>query len=200
MTDAKTIATYDAKAADYANLVKSDAPDASLRAFMGSLHPGARVLDLGCGPGTASAHMRDAGLVPDPVDASPNMIKIASETFGLYARVATFDDITGSAVYDGVWANFSLLHAERSDLPKHLRNIADALIAGGIFHIGMKTGTGMERDAIDRRYTYVTVTELRKLLTDAGFVVTHTKTGEERGMAGTMDPFVIMRATKAGDA
>ncbi|HEV8034015.1 class I SAM-dependent methyltransferase, partial [Yoonia sp.] len=111
MADARTIATYDAKAADYALMVTSDTPDASLQAFIDLIPHGGRVLDLGCGPGTASAHMRAAGLLPDPVDASQGMIKIARNTFGLPARLGEFDDIDGDEIYDGIWANFSLLHA-----------------------------------------------------------------------------------------
>lgn len=198
MTDEDTIATYNAKAADYADLVSTDAPDSTLQAFIDLMPKGGRVLDLGCGPGAASAHMRDAGLVPDPVDASQGMIDIAIEKFGLDARLGTFEDIAGEAIYAGVWANFSLLHADRADLPRYLRVLHRATKPGGTLHIGMKTGAGMERDAINRRYTYVTVDELAGLITDAGYTVSDTKEGIERGMAGTMDPFVIMRGVKDG--
>lgn len=197
MADARTIATYDAKAADYADLVASDAPDKTLQSFIDLMPPGGHVLDLGCGPGAASAHMRDAGLVPDPVDASTGMITLAKDKFALDARLASFDDITGDAVYDGVWANFSLLHAPREDLSRHLKALSKATKHGGIIHIGMKTGVGVERDAINRLYTYVTVEELKTLLDKAGYEVTSVKEGKEAGMAGTIDPFVIMRAKKA---
>ncbi|MEO0905729.1 MAG: class I SAM-dependent methyltransferase, partial [Pseudomonadota bacterium] len=197
MVDARTIATYDKKAGDYADLVATDQPDASLAAFIALIPAGGTVLDLGCGPGTASAHMRAAGLKPHPMDASPGMIKIAKETFNLDAKLATFDDIDGTAIYDGVWANFSLLHAPRADLPRYLTMLFDALKPGGVFHIGMKTGTGAKRDGIDRLYTFVTVRELTTLLVTAGFEVTHTQEGREAGMAGTIDPFVIMRGKKA---
>ncbi len=196
MTDRKTIATYDAKAADYAQLVGTDAPDASLQAFIDLMPRGAKVLDLGCGPATASAHMRNAGLVPDPVDASQGMIDQANNTYDINARLATFDDIDGVAIYDGVWANFSLLHAPRDTLPLHFAALHRALRPAGIIHVGMKTGVGTDRDAIDRLYTYVTVNELSNLLSDAGFDVTFTKEGKEKGMAGTMDPFVLMRGRK----
>ncbi|MCK0096896.1 class I SAM-dependent methyltransferase [Yoonia sp. F2084L] len=198
MADKETIATYNAKAADYANLVASDAPDTSLQSFIDLMPKGGRVLDLGCGPGAASAHMRDAGLVPDPVDASEGMINIATEKFGLDARLGTFEDISGESIYAGVWANFSLLHAAREDLPRYVQMLHRATQPNGILHIGMKTGEGTDRDAINRRYTYVTVDELKRLITDAGFTVSYTKEGVERGMAGTMDPFVIMRGVKSG--
>lgn len=200
MPDKKTIATYDAKAADYVKLTGTDAPDTTLQAFIDLMPKGARVLDLGCGPATASAHMRDAGLRPDPVDASQGMVDLANQTHDIGARLVTFDDIDAEAMYAGVWANFSLLHAPREDLPRHFKAIYRALLPQGVLHIGMKTGEGGARDAIDRLYTYVTVTELRDLLEAVGFTITFTKQGAERGLAGTMDDFVIMRAQKDKNA
>jgi SAM-dependent methyltransferase len=196
MADARTIATYNAKAADYAQMVSSEAPDTSLQTFIDLMPKGGHVLDLGCGPGTASAHMRAAGLVPDPVDASEGMIAIAKDKFGLAARLATFADITGSDIYDGIWANFSLLHAAPDDLPRHFNALGKATKPGGTIHVGMKTGTGVARDKINRLYTYVTVEELSTLLTSAGYHVTYTKEGQEAGLAGTVDPFVIMRGQR----
>ncbi|MDO6591315.1 methyltransferase type 11 [Loktanella sp. D2R18] len=196
MPDKDTIATYNAKAADYAKMTNTARPDADLQAFIDTMPKGAHILDLGCGPATASAHMRDAGLVPDPVDAAQGMVDCANQTHHIGARLMAFDDIDMIATYDGVWANFSLLHTPETDLPRHIRAIAVALRDGGIFHIGMKVGAGEKRDQIDRLYTYVTVDGLHALLTDAGFDVIATKQGQEVGMAGTNDPFVIMRARK----
>ena len=126
------------------------------------------------------------------------MIALANETHEIGARLGTFDDIDAEDFYDGIWANFSLLHAPRADLPRHLAALYRALKPGGIFHIGMKTGEGSARDGIDRLYTYVTIAELDALLATAGFEIVDTREGTERGLAGTIDPFVIMRARKRG--
>lgn len=194
MTDKRTIAVYDAKAVDYAKLTLADrSPD--MRRFIEALPAGARVLDLGCGPAAASAHLRDAGMIPDPMDASTAMVALANETYAIGARLGTFEDIAGS--YGGVWANFSLLHATAEDLPRYIQMIANTLPKGGAFHIGMKTGSGTARDALDRRYTYVTVDSLQDLLTNAGFVVTNTRTGVDKALAGTDDPYVICLSQKA---
>ncbi|MGC1487622.1 MAG: class I SAM-dependent methyltransferase [Albidovulum sp.] len=192
--DPRTIAVYDAKAADYADRFGSDAPDRHLQKLIATLPKGARVLDLGCGPAQASAFMRAAGLDPDPVDASPAMIAIANDRHDIGARLATFDDIDAVDEYDAIWANFSLLHADRADLPRYLSALRRALKPGGFFHIGMKTGTGAARDGVDRLYTYVTFAELYGLLSAAGFSVTETHEGVEVGLAGTTDPYVIMSA------
>ena len=192
MTDARTIAFYDGAAAAYDDFVARETPDADLTTFMTLLPEGARVLDLGCGPARASAHMRAAGFLPDPVDASEGMVALANETHAIGARVMTFDDLDVAAAYDAVWANFSLLHAPRADLPRHLAAIARALRPGGVLHIGMKTGAGDLRDRIDRFYTLVSVEELHSLLRDAGFTILSHREGAERGCAGTMDPYVIV--------
>lgn len=193
-TDSRTIGVYDARARDYAARFASAQPDRHLRAFIEALPKGARVLDLGCGPGHASAHMRAAGLRPDPVDASAAMVRLAIERHRLPARLASFDDIDDVAAYDGVWANFSLLHAPRRDLPRHLAALHRALKPGGLLHLGMKTGSGERRDGLGRFYSYYAVAELAALLGAAGFAVVAQEEGRERGLAGTEDPFVILHA------
>ncbi len=191
--DQKTIATYDAKAQDYASKFDSGAkPGTHLSRFMAALPKGGDVLDLGCGPGGSAGHLHRAGYVVDAIDASQEMVRLARETQGVNARQATFDDVTEVAVYDGVWANFSLLHAAREDMPRHLAAIARSLRDGGHFHIGMKTGDGMKRDHLDRRYTYYTEADLTNLIRAAGFEILATDRGHEIGLAGTDDWWVVI--------
>lgn len=196
MPDEKTITFYDTAAERYANLTDTGTPSENLTAFMALLPKGGSVLDLGCGPARSSVHMREAGFKPDPVDASTGMIELANKTHNIGARFATFNDIDMVDAYDGVWANFSLLHAPLGDLPRYLLAIFKALHSKGVFHIAMKVGAGAERDKIDRLYSYVSVSELRGLLKDAGFEVLDVVEGHEVGCAGTNDPFVVMRARK----
>ena len=184
MTDRETIAVYDARAGDYAKLETFDTPSATLAAFIAALPTGARVLDLGCGPGTSARHMVRAGCVVDALDASAEMIGLASAIDGVTARQASFDDISGTAIYDGVWANFSLLHAPRADMPRHLSAIHTALKPGGLFHIAVKEGTGAHRDSINRLYTYYTEAELTDLLQAAGFSVGPYRRGRDKGLSG----------------
>lgn len=200
MVDDRTIAFYDTASFDYAEKFAHSEPDAQLRAFMALLPESGVVLDLGCGPAFASAHMRSAGFTCDPVDASAGMVKTANDLHDIGARQLTFDELDMTAAYDGVWANFSLLHAERADLPRYLSAIAKALRPSGVLHIGLKTGYGSARDGIDRLYTYVSVPELEQLLATAGLTIIGIDLGESKGMAGTVDPWVVMRARKPGDA
>ena len=138
--------------------------------------------------------MAAAGLRPDPVDAAPAMVA-AARARGLPARRATFED-WGTGPYEGVWANFSLLHAPREDLPGHLSRLAGALVPGGVLALGMKTGEGAARDGLGRLYTYVGEAELAGWLTAAGLAIAETRTGSEEGLAGTEDPFILILARK----
>lgn len=194
--DAKTLAVYNEKAAEYASVFDNGGKaGAHLLRFMGALPAGGRVLDLGCGPGGSSYLMMQDGFDVDAVDASTEMVKFASAK-GVAARVATFDDIEGVDLYDGVWANFSLLHAPREKLPAHLTALVRALRVGGVFHIGMKTGTGTKRDHLDRKYTFVTEDELRALFDAAGLDIVAQDTGHEVGLAGTDDWWIVLMAVK----
>jgi SAM-dependent methyltransferase len=192
--DKETLAVYQSRAGDYAKMVETDSPFPALDAFISAIPKGGFVLDLGCGTGSASARMQAAGLIVDAVDASPAMIEQAQTLHGLKVRLATFDEITDAQVYDGVWANFSLLHAPKSAFPRHLAALHRALKSGGTLHLGLKTGTGEIRDRIGRFYALYTETELNALMTAAGFNVTHRSFGEDVGLDGSSSPWIIMTA------
>ncbi len=195
MSDKETIAVYDAKASEYAGLVEREAKaDPYLEGFLTACHPGGRLLDLGCGPGVAAGQMAATGFTVDATDASAEMVALAARQPGVTAWQATFNEITGDALYDGIWANFSLLHAARADMPRHLGALHKALRPNGVFHIGLKLGDGSKRDGIGRQYTYYTETELETVLTDAGFTPTFRDFGTSRGLDGVMADWIVMRA------
>ncbi|GHG86117.1 class I SAM-dependent methyltransferase [Pseudodonghicola xiamenensis] len=186
MSDPETIAVYDRRAADYAaRNERYVRRDPQLAAFIAACPPGGRVLDLGCGPGTSSARMAEAGLRVDATDASAEMIALAARAPGVTARQATFDQIEGTDIYDGIWAGFCLLHAPRSDFPRHLTALRQALKPGGQFAIGMKLGEGEARDQIGRHYTYYTHEALMDHLSTAGFTPASETREQGKGLDGS---------------
>ena len=194
MADQKTIDVYNAKAADYAGKFSRTKPDRDLRNFIDSIPKGGLVLDLGCGPGNSAAMMQAAGLIPEAMDASAEMVELARTKYGLNVTHATFDDLNATAHYDGVWANFSLLHAAKSDMPRHLSAIHTALKPGGHFHIGMKLGAGEKRDTMDRMYTFYEDAELKSMIQTAGFTIRGSRKDAMTGLAGPVEPFIIITA------
>ena len=197
MTDKETLAVYDARAREYAdNFCTDQDADPQLQSFLDALPNGADLLDLGCGPGRSAAIMAAAGHKVMATDASAEMVKLAGEHPGVTAHQARFDDLDGHEIYDGIWANFSLLHADRADLPGLITTIASALRSKGVFHIGMKTGAGASRDPIGRLYTYVTEEELLDWLSGNQLTVFARWSGSATGLAGTDDPYIILQARK----
>ena len=195
MTDKETLRVYDAKAAEYAKLIKRENnDDPHLDRFINKLPTGGRVLDLGCGPGISAACMANAGLQVDAIDGSAEMIEMATQHQGVTAWQATFDEITGTNIYDGIWANFCLLHASKEAVPQHLAALVTALKPGGAFHIAMKLGSGSQRDTIGRMYSYYSEPELTNLLVAAGLTVAETAHGRTVGLDGTKADWIVMTA------
>ena len=193
MSDQGTIDAYDARAASYAALDINEAQTESLRAFLACLPAGGTILDLGCGPGLQAKAMQDAGFAVIGLDATPAFVT-AAQSVGIDARLGTFDDVTETEAYDGIWASFSLLHAPRADFPRHLTALAKALRPGGYLYLGMKLGAGEGRDALGRFYSYYSEAELRTALEGLGLTVSDVTTGTGAGLAGTTDPFILITA------
>lgn len=81
--------------------------------------PGARIVDLGCGPGTDARLLQTLGCAVHGVDLSPGMIEVARAR-GVDAEVASLDAFPGS--FDGALSNFGALNC----LPT-LRPLGDRL-------------------------------------------------------------------------
>ncbi|MEP5729064.1 MAG: class I SAM-dependent methyltransferase [Sulfitobacter sp.] len=195
MTDKETLDVYAQKVGDYEAMAqKSGARNPLLTTFLEALPAQAHVLDLGCGPGHFAAEIAAQGHQVTATDAVREMVARAAQHAGVNAKVATFDEIAGTDLYDGIWANFSLLHAARDAMPKHLSALYTAIKPGGVFHIALKSGQASKRDALGRFYTYYTDEELTGLVTDAGFSVTEHAQGREVGLDGTAADWIALRA------
>lgn len=195
--DEQTIAVYDSGASDYARRFEQYVTDDPAFARFCKLLPvGGHVLDFGCGPGQYAATFAKAGFKVTATDASSEMVKLALQHGTFAVEQATFADLDAKAVYDGVWANFSLLHAPRADFSGHLKQIARALKQGGIVHLGMKTGEGEQRDRLGRRYCFYSALELHDLLSRTGVAVIGENDGQSAGFAGTVDPWIALTGRK----
>lgn len=193
--DTETLRVYAEQAQTYAQRFASTEPSDSLRRFMDALPADARVLDLGCGPGQAAAWMQDAGFTVTATDASPEMVALARAR-GVTAHVARFADLVDVAAFDGIWANFCLLHAPRADFTAHLTAIARALTTRGWLHLGLKTGTGEGRDRLGRFYTYHQPADVTAALASLGLRVQSLHEFSESGLAGPVEPGFVILARK----
>lgn len=194
--DKKTIAYYDSSAQVYLDKTSRKKPDSDLRSFIAATPPGGDVLDFGCGPGNSAAMMRAAGLTVHASDGSLEMVRIAAKYFGINAVHADFNELDDIKKYNSIWANFSLLHAPRSEMPSNLSRIFTALKPSGYLHLGLKIGNGEKRDKLGRNYTFYQPNELSSLLISAGFSL-HSQRIDTNGtisMTGALEPFMIVTA------
>ena len=194
--DTETIKYYDKSAESYLDKVCNTYPDSDLLSFINSIKSGGTVLDLGCGPGNSSAMMQSAGLNVQASDCSQKMVDIAKNKFNVDAIKAEFKELSEINLYDGVWANFSLLHAPRSEMLSNLKKINRSLKKKGYLHIGLKIGNGEKRDTLGRQYTYYQPKELKSLLISAGFTINTIRLDMDGAisMTGLIEPFMIVTA------
>ena len=117
---------------------------AALAAFAEVAGPLGPVLDVGCGPGTITAHLAALGLDVRGVDLSPRMVEHARRLHpGLRFDVAsaTALDVAPSSL-GGVLGWWSLFNLPRDVLPEVLAAYARALVPGGQALIGTHVGDG----------------------------------------------------------
>ena len=175
-----TSATYDQIAGDYAARSPGAAPEtlATIRErFAALLAPGARVLDVGCGPGWEAARLRALGLRTYGLDRSRGMLAEARDlgvplVLGDMRALPISDGALG-----GLWACASFLHIPKRDGPAVLHEFRRALRPGGALYIGVKEGSGerwIEHSAGRQRFfAFYQADELDALLAAHGFTVAH---------------------------
>lgn len=109
-------------------------------AFRSNVSPGARVVDLGCGPGCDAEYLARRGYVVTAIDWSPAMVDQARERVrdaGLDDRVDVRHlaihqlDRLAPAVFDAAYSSFGPLNCV-SDLAAAARIIASRIRPGGV--------------------------------------------------------------------
>jgi SAM-dependent methyltransferase len=142
-------ASYDRVAGRYVQLGMGDLASwpwlrAGLAAFAESVRGLGPVLDVGCGPGTVTAHLAELGLEVSGVDLSPEMVGYARRRYpSLRFEVvsATALDLAPASL-GGVLGWWSLFNLPRDVLPGVLVAFATALVPGGQALIGTHVGDG----------------------------------------------------------
>lgn len=112
------------------------------KAFLPLLPAGGKILDAGCGSGRDSKHFTQMGFHVEAFDASPEMVEMAQKHTGLDVKCLAFDNVDFPPIFDGVFANASLLHVPNTMLPDILRRLALALKPTGTFFASFKHGQG----------------------------------------------------------
>lgn len=148
MTDpvAATVRAYDLDAVAYAERTVAPTPRllAGIERLAAGVGPGGRVLEIGSGGGRDAALMEELGLHVRRTDVTPGFVALLREQGHEADLLDPLTDDLGSpdGPYDGVWANASLLHVARPDLPVVLARLAGVTRPGGLLVLAVKRGDG----------------------------------------------------------
>jgi ubiquinone/menaquinone biosynthesis C-methylase UbiE len=147
-----------------------------LERFAARLEPGARVLDVGAGPGFDAAQLRGLGLRALAVDLSMGMLRSGLAEFpGPRAQCDLRELPFAAGVFAGAWANASLLHLSQAEVSDALAEIRRVLRPRGALHVSLKLGRGAgwenARYGEPRWFQYWGADELDRAFANGGFRV-----------------------------
>ena len=171
----RTVAAYDAAAADYQEAWRSRRPLDAIRKFGSLVGRGGRIIDVACGPALDVRLLRDTGLKVVGGDRSHESMRLARTLFpkGSLARWDYRRLPFPDGVFDGVWAPAALHHMPRGMIRRTLAEWRRVQGRGPIF-VTFREGSydlGPVEDppAGTVFATAVTADQLKALLLDAGY-------------------------------
>lgn len=105
---------------------------------------GKEILDIGCGSGDHAIYFQEKGFNIKCIDLSNKMIELCKSK-GLNASIMDIEDLNfNDETFDGIWAVTSLLHIEKTKVPKVIKKLHDILKPRGILYVCIKEGSGEE--------------------------------------------------------
>lgn len=132
--------------------------------FLARLPDAAHILDAGCGSGRDSKFFIEAGFQVTCVDACAEVAARAQVTIGHPVQVKSFQQIDEQEVFDAIWANASLLHCPKDEIPNVFNRLICALKSGGYWYLSFKWGVEESTDNRDRYFNNYTTASLREVL------------------------------------
>ena len=131
--------------------------------------PGLKILDLGCGPGRDLKYFKGLGHEPIGLEGCPSFCEMARRHSGCEVWQQNFLELKLPAeAFDGIFANASLFHVPRQELPRVLSELAAALVPNGILFSSNPRGGNQEGWSGDRYGTYLEWDEYSQFLEGAG--------------------------------
>lgn len=168
----KTIKHYDENAGDFWEGTKDHDVRQNTEALLANMSgPGPHcILDFGCGPGRDLMHFTTLGHKAVGLDGSAELVALAREKSGCEVLQQDFLalDLPPSK-FDGVFANASLFHVPRQELPRLLKELWHTLKPGGILFSSNPRGNNQEGWNGSRYGSYHSLEAWRDYISGAGF-------------------------------
>lgn len=173
-----TIEFYNRNALQYFENTVGVDMSAICERFLQYIVSGGRIIDIGAGSGRDIKYFKDRGYSVEGIDASDEMCRLASEYTGVEVKCKRIQDWKPQNVYDGIWANASLLHLNCDEIKEFICRASDYLVPNGVLYISLKNGarTGLDRDG--RFFTDMSEEEVQQIVakSTAFFVVENWET------------------------
>jgi len=130
-----------------------------------------QILDFGCGPGRDLRTFTAMGHVAVGLDGSERFAEMARADSGCEVFHQNFLvlDLPDQR-FDGIFANASLFHVPRQELPRVLKELRAALKPGGVLFSSNPRGSNQEGWKGERYGSFHDLASWSGLLTEAGFV------------------------------
>jgi len=168
----RTLAHYDSRAEDFWEGTRDHDVSQNIEALLRHIEatPPFTILDFGCGPGRDMATLRRLGHRPVGLDGSERFVRMAREHSGCEVWHQDFLAMRLPAGrFDGVFANASLFHVPRAELPRVLRELRDALKPRGVLFSSNPRGRDEEGWISGRYGVWHELDSWRRYVTAAGF-------------------------------
>jgi|LakMenE18May11ns_1017448.scaffolds.fasta_scaffold9661196_1 SAM-dependent methyltransferase len=152
-----SVAAYSANPIAYEEKYATHLLDRPTR-FASLLSPGSHILDLGCGPGRDIRIFSESGHKPIGIELNPAFIEMAGRHGDvIQGDIRNISSIFTPTSFDGVWAQASLVHLQKSEVEKLLRDLKDLLKPDGLIYVCVPaTGESGWLDESDGRRWYTT--------------------------------------------
>ena len=144
---AKTLEHYNERAAEFWEGTRDHDVKQNIEALLRHIRgaPPLRILDFGCGPGRDLAAFRALGHEPIGLEGSPPLAAMAREHSGCEVWEQDFLALKLPAGrFDGIFANASLFHVPRQELPRVLSELHAALKPDGVLFTSNPRGNNEE--------------------------------------------------------
>jgi SAM-dependent methyltransferase len=167
----RTLEHYNDTADDFWQGTNDHDVSQNYAALLGSLRGSpCRILDFGCGPGRDLRYFRDLGHEAIGLDGAARFVAMARQHSGCQVLHQDFLALSlPPEGFDGIFANASLFHVPRQELPRVLRELWDTLKTGGVLFASNPRGKNQEGWSGDRYGSYRDLASWRRYVTGAGF-------------------------------
>jgi SAM-dependent methyltransferase len=169
---AGTLAHYNDRAEDFREGTRDHDVSQNIASLLRHMsgEPPFAILDFGCGPGRDLAAFRALGHEPVGLEGSSALAAMAREHGGCEVWQQDFLALElPDARFDGIFANASLFHVPRQELPRVLGELRAALRPGGVLFASNPRGQGEEGWNRGRYGVWHDLASWRSFLEAAGF-------------------------------